>query len=103
MCLRHELWRAADEPGELWSIEYQLMEEDCTEVMEKRSIDPGHKVFQIFTNPCKPKHSQNGEESACRRRWLSVIPVRATSRGFESQDETLEPGQHGETSDHRLG
>jgi hypothetical protein len=34
MCLQHELWRAADEPGEPWSIEYQLMEEDCTEVME---------------------------------------------------------------------
>jgi hypothetical protein len=34
LCLQHELRRAADEPGELWSIEYQLLKKNCMKVVE---------------------------------------------------------------------
>jgi len=101
-----ELWRAHDELGELLSVEYRLMEiveEAYPQAVEKRGIDPGHEVLQIFVDPLELPRSESGEESACLRKWTSGFPARATSKGFENKGEIFEPGRHGEASGHRLG
>jgi len=70
------------------------------QILEQRGIDPGHDVLQITANPFEPQVSESGEESARHRRQ---IRFRVTMRGFESNNEFLEPRQRGEASDHGLG
>src|SRR6266446_8878396 len=60
-----EVWRAIDELGELWNVEYTLEEESYMKYVELRSIDPGYKVLQIFAVPLESQPGKGGEESAC--------------------------------------
>ena len=85
-----ELWCATNKLGKLWNVEYQLMEEGYKQVAQARGIDTGYKVLQIFADPFELQFSENGEESACR--WMAFL-VRATSRGFKSNDKCFEPCQ----------
>jgi hypothetical protein len=46
-----ELWCTTDEPGELWSVEKELMEEGYRQALELWGIDLGHEVLQVFADP----------------------------------------------------
>ena len=101
--LNFEFWRATDELGQLWGADYQLMEVDYIQLVEQRGIDLGLEDLQIFGSSFETRHSENREEGACLWRRTSAVPVGATWRGFELNDECFEAGQHGEAGDHRLG
>ena len=66
--------RAPHELGELWNVEYELMEEGYPDGVEQRGIDPGHDVVQVFADPLELKTSESGEDGACWRRWTSAFP-----------------------------
>jgi hypothetical protein len=78
------------------------MEEGYLQVVEKRGINPGYKLVQIFPDPFEVQVSKDGKEDASLWRRTSTTPVRATLRGFEFNGETFETGQRGQASDHRL-
>ncbi len=100
-----EVWRAIDELGELWNVEYTLEEESYMKYVELRSIDPGYKVLQIFAVPLESQPGKGGEESACP--MSTSVPGRPVmilrARVFEFKDKVFEPGRSGEGSDHRFG
>ena len=96
--LNFEFKRATDKLGQLWGVDYQLMEVDYIHL-----VDLGHGVLQIFSSSFETQHSENREEGVCLWRRTSAVPVGATWRGFELNGECFEAGQHGEASDHRLG
>jgi hypothetical protein len=56
-----------------------------------------------LTGPFEEQLGENRKESTCPGMWTSAFLVRATLRGFESNEEAFELGQHGEASNHRLG
>ena len=47
---------AADELGELWSVQVRLkeMEMDYIQVVEQRAINRGYEMLQVFTRPSEP-------------------------------------------------
>jgi hypothetical protein len=69
--------RAPHELGELWNVEYELMEEGYPDGVKQRGIDPGHEVLQVFADPLELKTSESGEDGACWRRWTSAFLVGA--------------------------
>jgi hypothetical protein len=48
-CLQR--WSSADELEELRCVEYDLIEEDYTQLVESRGIYPGQDLLQIFAGP----------------------------------------------------
>ena len=58
-------WCVTDKPCELWSVDYQLMEECYWQRVEKRCIDPGNEVLQIFIDSIEAQLGEDGEEGAC--------------------------------------
>jgi len=77
------------------------MEQTSYPASELRSVDPGHEVLQIFADPFETTTQRDGgrvRAGGGGHRFPRFRPVRATSRGFESNDETFEPGQHGQAS-----
>src|SRR5229473_7442847 len=95
-----ELGCAADELGELRSVEFELKKEGNIQVVESRGIDPGHNVFQIFADSCERKTGERGEESTCRWR-KKASKVWARSRRFEIKPKEFEFCQRGEAIGHR--
>ena len=63
--LNFEFWRATDELGQLWGVDYQLMEVDYIQLVEQRGIDLGLEDLQIFGSSFETRHSGNREEGAC--------------------------------------
>jgi hypothetical protein len=63
-----EPWCTIDEPGELWSMEKELMEEGYRQGLELRGIDLGNEVLQVFVDPLECQLGESGEENACERR-----------------------------------
>ena len=61
---RHE----ADEFGEEWSIDIDLIEVTYKSLIESRGIDSvaGREIFQIFANHFEPEIRKSQEDRACR-------------------------------------
>jgi len=57
-----------DKPAKLWDIEVEVHEKCDVEAIEKRCIDSGQKVLQIFMNAFECEFDENGEGKACGRR-----------------------------------
>ena len=72
-----EPWCTTDEPGELWSVEKELVEEGYSQGLELWSIDLGNEVLQVFADPLECQLGENGKEDACGRRRMSGFPGRA--------------------------
>jgi len=51
LMVRPESCYATDELGELWSVEYELMEEGYGQLTELRGINSGHEILRIFADP----------------------------------------------------
>ena len=79
-------WCAADKLGELWCVEYYVIEEGYSQVMESRCIDVGHEVVQVLVDPFEPKKFKSWEDSACLWRQTSACVVGVRSRGLEFKD-----------------
>jgi hypothetical protein len=60
VCL--EVWCATDKLREVWSVEYQLMEEGYIQIAEHRGINECHEILQIFADPFEPKICESGQE-----------------------------------------
>jgi len=75
VCL--ELWGATDEPGKLWSVEYELMEEGYREMAKLRGIKPGGKVLQVFAGPFESQLCESGKDSASSGKQTSAIAIRS--------------------------
>ena len=96
-CLK--LCRALHKLGELWYIEYESKKEGYKEGVEQRGIDPGHKVFQVTTDPSELKMNESGEECAC---WQRVL-VFQVGKEIGSDGERFEIGQRSQAGDDHLG
>ena len=59
--------RSPHELGELWDIEYELIEKGYPDRVKQRSIDLGHEVFHVVADPSELKTSESGEDEACWR------------------------------------
>ena len=79
MCLIECLkpFRTPHELGELWSVEYKLLEGGYLNRVKQRGIDPGHEDLQIFTDPFELKTSETWEGNACWWRQTSAFLVGA--------------------------
>jgi hypothetical protein len=75
-----EFIRASDELEKLWGVEYKLMEECYTESSEKRSIDLGHKAFEVVATTFEPQGGKGWESNASKRRRRTVCGIRARKR-----------------------
>ena len=51
-----------DESGQLWCVEYDIIEKVYSQVVELRRIDAGHEVVQIFADPLELKICETGED-----------------------------------------
>ena len=101
-CLK--LWRATQEPAELWMVEFKSPDGVYIDRVEQRGIDPGHEVLQVFANPVNLKIDERGEDNACWRRHVSEFRVRGRLKSvMEVNGKIFEVGQHGQTGDERLG
>ena len=69
-------WCATDKLDELRCVESSFIETDKHGV-ESRSVDTGQNVFQVFTDPFKPKSM---EDKACWGKWSPACLVRARSK-----------------------
>src|SRR6266849_2903147 len=65
-----ELWCTTYEPGELWSVEKELMEEGYRQGVDLWGIDLGNEVLQIFADPLEHQLGESGKKNACERRWI---------------------------------
>jgi len=63
--------------GELWSVEYELMEEVYLKGVEERGIDPRHEILQIFADTNKYEMSESREDGVCGGTRMSAFPVGA--------------------------
>jgi hypothetical protein len=89
--------------GELYCVEYDVIEKYYKQPVESRGIDAGHQIVQVLADFFKPKIGKSGKDRACPRRRTSGRPIRARSRRFESKPKLFEAGQRGEGSEHHLG
>jgi len=71
--------------------------------VEERGIDPGHEVFQVFTDTFEFEICESGKDSACQWRRMSVFRVRARLGRLEFEDKSFELCQRGEAGDDLLG
>jgi hypothetical protein len=71
-----DVWCASNELSELWSVEYESMEEPYIKAVEKGRIDPGHEVLQVLTDPLEAKIRQSEGRTYGRMR-TSAFPDRA--------------------------
>jgi hypothetical protein len=60
-----ELGCTAHEPGELRSVEKELVEEGYGQGVELWGIDLGNEVLQVFADPLECQLGESGEKDAC--------------------------------------
>ena len=78
-----DIWCASDELGELWSVEYELMEEHYMYDVQSRRIDSGDEDLRVFTGPFKPKINEGEGDRTRGRMWTPGLQERARSREIE--------------------
>ena len=61
-------WSSTDELGELWCVEYDLIEEGHTHFVELKGIDTGQDHLQIFAGTFESNFGETGEDGACKGR-----------------------------------
>jgi len=58
-----------DEFAKFLDVVYEVIEECDFDISETRSIDSGHKVFQVPSESSKIKACESREKNAFPRRW----------------------------------
>jgi hypothetical protein len=83
--------RTPCELGELWKVEYEVVEEVYPDGVKQRDIDPGHEVLQVFADSFELNTSESREDGAIQRR-MPAFRAGARKTGFESNGKVLEVG-----------